>query len=258
MRSILRLTLALMTFISTVHSQQSTYIGATSRWIFGTDSLLQIKWKIPNSGYVIASWDDNYFLAANYTYDSTHIIVARTSTGDQSWIRGFAGLPLGWGILRDSTFGLCVLLKSETEDSSTVDYLDLVTGNLAGHYVTAIPKVSLISRGACPLPSPSDTLALFSTSRYLCSISPDLKIIWKIRFRPGERLAATDLRCGIVRAPRSIRVVDKKTGRIWWEKGFSENIVKLISGGRITVGLRNGTNEQFDLATGRTIKEKGK
>jgi hypothetical protein len=240
-----------------LHSQHATKVGATSRWLFGTDSLLQIKWKIPNSGYVIASWSDDYFLAAKYSRDSTHILVASVPTGSRFWTKDLPGIPRSWGIFRDSAFGLCLLLKSEAEDSTTVEYLDLVTGKLASHHTTARPKANVISRGSCPLPSPSDTLALFSTSRYLCSISPDLKIIWKTRFGPRERLAATDMKCGIIRGPRSIRVVDKKTGRIWWKREFPDDIAQLISGRHVTVKLRNGIFEQIDLRTGRTVKQTG-
>jgi len=234
------------------YSQSSVCVAATSQWIFGIRDDLSFAWKIAGKGYRVVCSSDGYFLAINPNVIPPMAFAARETDGQVAWSIPLSGIPMGCGTSTYKSLGPCFTIILDTGDSLRSEVRQTSTGRLLE--LTGMPKKAHASQSsACPLPSPADTLSFFQTPANVCSISPDLSIIWRQKLQPGEHLSASRGQLGFLVGKEHIRTLDKNSGREIWKRMFERDIRGIGSGRVLTISFVDGTVDTLDVQTGMSI-----
>jgi hypothetical protein len=230
-------------------SQTKVSVGATRKWIFGINDNLSIEWKIPNEGFSMACWSDDYFVAINGKSIPPKVFIAQIVDGKRSSSFYLAGIPISWGISSDSSKGASLTLCLDIRDSLRTELRDLATGKLEDSKTT-IKQVTSKKASVCPLPLPEDTLTFFRTAMHICSISPNLSILWRHDLKQDEHLNNVYRQYGVLTSKKSVRVFDKNSGAQLWGRSFKSEINGIGSGATLTISFANGKKDSLDIRTG--------
>lgn len=240
----------ILLFATSAWSQMEVFVGETSQWLFGMNEDLGVLWKLPNKGYSIACSDHKYFFAINNSTDPVKAYSAHIPDGKIAWSTSITGVPTSWEISPDSIYGSQLTLTLDIGDSLRYETRDFSTGYL--RYVkTNVKSVQSKERGSCPLPRPGDTLRCFSTSKFICSISPQISVIWQQKLMRNEHLASSNRDYIVLNGDKHIRVLNIITGSQVWEKLYKTDITGVgLSRNILTISFSNGSKDSLDMQNG--------
>jgi len=241
--------LLILLFSSATSSQTDVSVGATTKWIFGIDENLSLVWKTSNKGFSVACNTNQYFVAINGNDVPAKVFAARIDNGKMAWATSLTGIPMGWGTSADSIGGNYLTLSLYIGDSMRTEVRNLATGKLL-ETKTTFKKERSKEASVCPLPSPDDTLTFFTTAKHICSISPNLTIIWNHNLKQNEYLASVYKQYGVLSSKKNIRILDRNSGAQLWERSFENEIRGMSIGATLTISFANGKKDSLDIRTG--------
>ncbi len=230
-------------------SQMQITVGATSKWVFGIDDKLTVRWGTPNEGYEIACTSGEYFVAMNSRSVPPKMYCAFVSDGKRAWTSYLAGVPESVAVSPDTGGTFDLRMSLVIKDSVRTEVRDLASGNLI-EAATVLKNGSSIAAPVSPPPAPDDTLWFISTPKYVCALTRDLSVVWHQERKKDEHLAVSKPYC-ILSDESGLRVLDQKSGSEVWERRFSRKVTATgAAGSFLVVTFSDGQHDTLDISTG--------
>ncbi|MDZ7393437.1 MAG: PQQ-binding-like beta-propeller repeat protein [candidate division KSB1 bacterium] len=239
------------------HPQGAVYVGSTDKLVFGFDENGRVLWKSSLGGFRAWKFSDSMWLA--HSIDPPILVALEPKTGKELWRWSAEGLLVGVG--GDSIPPDCTLVACTVETATEMVHVRLhpETGQVLASWSrpNELPWRQPRPGAMCSAEGLQKLIAVVFSSSSAFGFDENAKMVWRLPFRPEENPCHLDPRLVILRTEMGLRVVDRQTGTVLWERQYPSSI-EFVSAGRdyVQATLADGTCRLYEAVTGKPYQPK--